>query len=68
MDTPDQEELESYESRSNEAIKVMKRKLPEYIVNCFIASGFDTLAIISEMDISSKPGNSLQQIEEYITA
>ena len=31
MDTPDQEELESYESRSNEAIKVMKRKLPEYL-------------------------------------
>ncbi len=49
-----------------EAIKVMKTRLPEYIANCFMVSGFDTLSIIAEMDVSSNPGNSVQQIEEYV--
>ena len=44
----------------------MKTRLPEYIANCFMVSGFDTLSIIAEMDVSSNPGNSVQQIEEYV--
>lgn len=66
MATPTEEELDSHESLSKEAISHMKRTLPEYVVNCFVASGFDTLPVISDMDISSEPGNSLQEIEHYI--
>lgn len=49
------------------AITLMKRNLPTYISNSFIAAGYDTLPVIAEMDISDKPGNSLQVIEEYIS-
>ena len=44
----------------------MRKNLPEYIVNCFLAAGYDTLPIIDEMDVSDEPGNSLQVIEEFI--
>ena len=61
----DEEEI-SYESRKQIAIKIMRRKLPEYVVNCFVAAGFDTLEVIADMDTSGKPGNSLQLVEDFI--
>ena len=42
------------------AIMLMKRNLPTYICNSFVAAGFDTLSVIAEMDVSDSPGNSLQ--------
>jgi len=60
-----QEDL-SDESLVREAVTMMRRNLPEYIVNRFVAAGYDTMDIIAEMDVSDKPGNSLQLIEEYI--
>ena len=56
----------SDESLVREAVTMMRRNLPEYVVNCFVAAGYDTLDIIAEMDVSDKPGNSLQVIEEFI--
>ena len=48
---------------TDEALHLMKSKLPQYVVNCFICAGFDTLEVISHMDVSNNAGNS---IEEYI--
>ena len=44
----------------------MKERLPAYIVKCFIATGFDTLEVIAEMDVGSEAGNSIEQIEQFI--
>ena len=46
---------------------LMKRNLPTYICNSFVAAGFDTLSVIAEMDVSDSPGNSLQVIENFIS-
>ena len=37
----------------DEALIVMKEKLPGYVVDSFIATGFDTLKVISEIDTSA---------------
>lgn len=34
---------------ADEAIRLMKKKLPTYIVNCFIATGYDTLDVIADL-------------------
>lgn len=34
---------------ANEAIRLMKMKLPPYIVNSFIATGYDTLDVIADL-------------------
>lgn len=44
----------------------MKSKLPQYVVNCLIAAGFDTLKVISYMDVSSNVGNSIEEVEDFI--
>ena len=62
----DEEEI-TYESRKQVAIKIMRTNLPEYVVNCFVAAGFDTLEVIADMDTSGEPGNSLQLIEDSST-
>ena len=38
-----------------------------YVVKCFIAAGFDTLEVITKMDISNKPGNSIELLEQFIS-
>ena len=43
----------------------MKEKLPKYVVDSFIAAGFDTLKVISEIDTSTD--NDLLEIEQFIT-
>ena len=45
----------------------MKEELPAYVVKCFIAAGFDTLEVIAKMNISNKPGNSIELIEQFIS-
>lgn len=44
----------------------MKESLPAYIVNCFVAAGYDTLAVIADMDVTDSPGNSIEIIEDFI--
>lgn len=50
-----------------DAISLMKEALPEYVVNCFLAAGYDTTEVITTMDISESPGNSIELIEKYIS-
>ena len=38
-----------------------------YVVKCFEAAGFETLKVIAEMNIGNEPGNSIEQIEHFIT-
>jgi hypothetical protein len=38
---------------------LMRERLPDYIVKCFLAAGFDVPEVISTMDISDNPGNSI---------
>ncbi|MDA8002571.1 MAG: hypothetical protein MPL62_14930 [Alphaproteobacteria bacterium] len=63
-----EEDTETYESRTTAAICIMQRKLPGYVVETFIAAGYDTLEAIANMNISNEAGNSLQLIEEYINS
>jgi hypothetical protein len=44
----------------------MKRHLPEYIVNCFIATGYDCIDTICDMNITPGPTNFINEIEAYI--
>ena len=50
-----------------EAHHLLSESLPMYVVKCFTAAGFDTIDVISKMDVSTKPGNSIEQIEQYIS-
>ncbi len=45
----------------------MKDALPSYIVKCFTTAGFDTVEVILKMDVSNEPGNSIEEIEQYIS-
>ena len=49
-----------------DVLLLMKQRLPQYVVNCFLAAGFDVPEVISAMDISANPGNSITQIESFI--
>ena len=51
---------------TDEALHLMTSKLPKYAVNCFLSAVFDTLEVISHMDVSNNAGNSIEEIEEYI--
>ena len=42
-----------------DVVTLMKQRLPEYIVNCFMSSGYDEMEVISTMDISDKEHNSI---------
>ena len=46
-------------SSAVDAISLMKEAVAEYVVNCFLAAGYDTTEVINAMDISESPGNSL---------
>ena len=47
---------------TSEAIPAMQAKLPKYVVNGFLAAGYDTLEIIADLD-----EDSLQEIEQFIS-
>ena len=42
-------------------ISLLRSKLPQYIVNCFITTGYDTLEVIREIN-----DQKLNDIEEFI--
>ena len=48
--------------------RLLRLKLPGYIVSCMLAAGFDTLDTLARMDVGNQPGNSIQIIEEYMSS
>eukprot|EP00731_Ephydatia_muelleri_P021868 Em0014g459a len=56
---------ESEESKVQCVERLLRSKLPGYIVSCMLAAGFDTLDTLARMDVGNQPGNSIQIIEEY---
>eukprot|EP00731_Ephydatia_muelleri_P001762 Em0001g1762a len=59
---------ESEESKVQCVERLLRSKLPGYIVSCMLAAGFDTLDTVARMDVGNQPGNSIQIIEEYISS
>ena len=51
-----------------EALQLMQGALPLYVPKCFTAAGFDMVEVIKKMDVSDEPGNSIEQIEQFIAA
>ena len=49
-----------------DVLEEMKKVLPEYIVECFLMSGYDNNISVLEMDISEQPGNSVEVMERYV--
>ena len=49
--------------KADDVLSLMRKQLP---VNCFLAAGFDVPEVISAMDITDNPGNSIPQIEGFI--
>ena len=40
--------------------------MPQYIVECFIVTGFDDLDAIIEMNVDDGPSSTVHTIEQYI--
>ena len=57
---------ESASEQPFDVVSLMRERLPQYIMNCFLAAGFDVQEIISSMDVSHNPGNLITQIESVI--
>ena len=57
---------QDYTLQATQALEVMRKRLPPHIINCFVASGYETLSTIADMDVSGQPGDSISVIEEYI--
>ena len=66
-DNTDLADAEDNASDKLDVISLMKATLPEYVVNCFLAAGYDVTGVITSMDISNNPGNSIELIENYIS-
>ena len=43
------DEDEPRDELADEAVSLMKKKLPDYVVNSFIATGYDTLDVIADL-------------------
>ena len=44
----------------------MKERLPEYIANCLIASGYDEMQVLCDMNTSETPKNAIEKVESFI--
>ena len=42
----------------------MKKRLPEYVVNCLLAAGYDSAEVIASMEVSG-PSNMVEVIEGF---
>ena len=47
----------SAKEASSDILNLLQKRLPPYVVNCFMVSGFDSIDVITSMDVSEKPGN-----------
>ena len=43
----------TYEAQVEEAKTLMQQRLPDYVVNCLVSSGLDTLPLTADMDVNS---------------
>ncbi|KAL5487132.1 hypothetical protein EMCRGX_G019698 [Ephydatia muelleri] len=62
MDSAGGQEL----SEETKAERLMRLRLPAYIVNCLLVAGFDTLDVIAKMDVGQEPGNSIEMVENVL--
>ena len=37
-------------------------------MNCLLVARFDTLDVLAKMDVGQEPGNSIEQVEDFVTA
>jgi len=51
---------------TSSTIALMKKMLPDYIVNCFLSAGYDEVAVLCNMDISDNPNNGIAKVEDFI--
>ena len=51
---------------SNITVDLMKKMLPEYIVNCLLSSGHDEMSVICTLDVSDHPDNGIAKVESFI--
>lgn len=56
-----------FSSQREDTLSKMRSQLPEYVVNCLVASGFDTNTALATLDLSDKPGSSQEGIRQYIS-
>ena len=49
-----------------DVVALMRKKLPPYVVNCLVTSGYDSLEVILGMDTSERPRNSIETIERFV--
>lgn len=54
------------QSTSFDVLELMRQRLPVYAVNCLLAAGYDVIEVISNMDVSENPGNTIKKIENFI--
>jgi len=55
-----------HEAQPLDILSLLKDKLPDYIVRCFLASGYDDPDVIATMDVTDNPGNCIAKIQTYI--
>ena len=48
-----------------EFMTLMKSTLPQYVIQCFLFSGFDTPKVVAHMTTNGL-GNSIGQMEQYV--
>ena len=53
---------------TEEALSSMRSNLPPYVVNCLVATGYDTLPVIAEMDVSDDLSNIFKEVEDFINS
>lgn len=59
--------LSPHSTEVQKALSAMNAaKLPRYVIESFLATGYDTLHNISEIDVSEGLDNTLAKIESYI--
>lgn len=44
----------------------MRKTLPEYIVKCLLASGYDELDVICDMNTTEIPRNCIEKVEKFV--
>ena len=49
-----------------DAVELLEKKFPPYVVNCLKAAGFDSVDTICSMNVSERRENSIYVIENYI--
>ena len=47
-------------------IILMKKRLPDYIVKCLLAAGYDELDVICDMNTVETPQNCIGKVEKFV--